>query len=69
MTTSNFTITWTDGQFEKSWNADTFEVAKEIAKLSIYFPIEICDYANMKTIISDGNSETVYTYDELKSLK
>lgn len=68
MTTSNFTITWTDGQFEKSWNAETFEQAKEIAKDPIYFPIEISDYANMTTIISDGNSETVYTYEELKSL-
>lgn len=68
MTTSNFTITWTDGQFEKSWNANTFESAQEIAKDPIYFPIEISDYVNMTTIISDGNSETVYTYEELKSL-
>jgi len=63
-----YTITWSDGIIEKTEEATTMQAAVKIAKDPLYWPIEISNYQHMTTVISDGESEITFSYNELKRL-
>jgi len=63
-----YTITWSDGIIEKTEEATTMQAAVKIAKDPLYWPIEISNYQHMVTFISDGDSEMIFPYSELKNL-
>jgi len=63
-----YNIRWSDRIFEKTEEATTMQDAVKIAKDPLYWPIEISNYQHMTTVISDGDSEIIFPYSELKNL-
>lgn len=58
-------ITFTDGKFEKSMEANSLQEAVEVATNSNNFPIEIADYKTMRVVLSDTDGKAEFSYEEI----